>query len=215
MADDRRMNRRNFFRNGFRELLKPVVESLDEKLVELGKLAPELGALAGATPAEPAKRLPFALAFLRPPGALPEEDFLAKCSSCGACVAACPADAITINDHVAGGRPFINANANACTVSGGLACMTVCPTGALVPTPMRFIDMGTARWSRATCVRTARGHSCTTCVDVCPIGETAIRLDGNDVQVLDDGCVGCGLCQQHCPTDPKSIVVEPVAARRG
>jgi NAD-dependent dihydropyrimidine dehydrogenase PreA subunit len=25
--------------------------------------------------------------------------------------------------------------------------------------------------------------------------------------VIEDGCVGCGVCQDQCPTEPKSIIV--------
>ena len=206
MPDDHRFNRRNFFRSGFRELLRPVVDQLEDKLAELGKIA------ASTLPAE-AKKPAFSLKFLRPPGALPEAAFLQACSRCGACVNACPANAIVINERVADGAPFVDANAAACVVCSTLECMNVCPTGALVPVPMADIDMGTARWSPMTCLRTASGEACTICVDVCPIGEVAIRLDGNNVQVIDDGCVGCGLCQNKCPTSPKSITVEPRAAR--
>jgi ferredoxin-type protein NapG len=68
--------------------------------------------------------------------------------------------------------------------------------------------MGTAIWQQDTCVRTA-GESCTTCIDVCPIGEMAIVLDGNQIKVIEDGCTGCGMCQNRCPTRPRSITVKP------
>ena len=206
MPDDRRINRRNFFRNGFRELLKPVAEQLEEKLVELSKIAPQLAPEPDVPPA-------FALPLLRPPGALAEADFLATCSRCGTCVNVCPADAIAINDRAAGGAPYVNADVAACVLCAELACMNACPSGALVPVPLPDIDMGTARWVQHTCLR-VRGEPCTICVDACPVGEVAIRVDANLITVLDDGCTGCGLCQQRCPTSPKSIVVEPAANRR-
>lgn len=207
-ADDdrRRVNRRSFFRNGLRELLRPVVESIDEKITQLKDVLPP--------EPTPATR-PLSLTFLRPPGALDEPMFLAKCSRCGDCVAACPANAIVISPSAANGAPFIDANVAPCVVCTTLECMTVCPTGALEPTPIKFIDMGTARWKPETCVRT-RGEDCRICVDECPIGEVAISLDASgNVRVHDDGCVGCGVCQHRCPTIPKSIVVEPKAARIG
>ncbi len=78
-----------------------------------------------------------------------------------------------------------------------------------MPTPLADIDMGTAEWHPETCVRTHDGQPCTVCVDVCPVGEVAIQLLGNRVQVWPDGCTGCGLCQNRCPTTPKSITVTP------
>lgn len=203
MNDDRRINRRNFFRSGFRELLRPVVESLEEKLEQVQS-------------ASPRPRPAVSLALLRPPGALEETQFLATCSRCGVCVSACPVDAIQLDlseRRIGDGAPYIDANLSPCVVCSTLECMTVCPTGALVPTPIRYLDMGTARWDRTTCLRTS-GEECRICVDDCPVGEVAIRVDeAGYVQVLETGCVGCGVCQNVCPTTPKSIAVEPKALR--
>ena len=70
------------------------------------------------------------------------------------------------------------------------------------------IQIGLAEVSYDTCLRT-EGIKCTYCVDSCPIGETAIRLDSrNRIEVISHGCVGCGVCQYECPTAPKSIIVK-------
>jgi ferredoxin-type protein NapG len=58
---------------------------------------------------------------------------------------------------------------------------------------------------------------CDLCVLECPIGETAIRLEpladsdvaGAMTPVVQDGCVGCGVCQMVCPEDPTCIVIDP------
>lgn len=197
----RRFSRRGFFRDGLRELLRPVVDSLDDKL----------DALKRSLPAPPRGRA-VSLTLLRPPGALAEADFLKTCDRNGACVKACPAEAIKINQNVADGAPYIDANLAPCVVCTTLECMMVCPTGALVPTPIRNIDMGTAGWDDKTCVR-SHGQDCKICVDECPIGEFAIRLIDGRVSVSDAGCVGCGVCQNRCPTTPRSIIVEPRAVR--
>jgi ferredoxin-type protein NapG len=72
--------------------------------------------------------------------------------------------------------------------------------------------MGTAVWHEQTCVRT-HGEACTMCVDHCPVGTAALDFDGHRVVVHEDGCVGCGVCQNSCPTDPKSITVTPKRLR--
>src|SRR5262249_32665814 len=90
--------------------------------------------------------------------------------------------------------------------------MHVCPTGALVPTPLADIDMGTAKWREITCVR-SHGEDCTICVDRCPLGSAAIELLDGKIYVIEGGCIGCGVCEHACPTTPKSIVVIPKAAR--
>ena len=47
-----------------------------------------------------------------------------------------------------------------------------------------------------------------------PVGESAIKINEmSQIEVIEEGCIGCGVCQQECPTSPKSIVVIPIAAK--
>lgn len=147
---------------------------------------------------------------LRPPGALPEAQFLATCYHCGNCVDACPAHAIA---HVQGdgeplnGTPVIVASAQPCLVCDSLACMQVCPSGALRPTPREQIRMGRAAVDHGACLRT-QGQDCRVCVDLCPMGEAALRLDDAGAVAVGPGCIGCGICEWQCPTDPRAVVVQ-------
>jgi ferredoxin-type protein NapG len=54
---------------------------------------------------------------------------------------------------------------------------------------------------------------CDLCVVYCPLGDEAIELkdlgNGKYLPEIKDGCVGCGVCQMLCPTDPKAIIIEP------
>jgi len=83
--------------------------------------------------------------------------------------------------------------------------MPACPTGALAIVEREQIDMGTANWFEQTC-RITQGEDCTICLDDCPIGRTAIELQDGRIHVFEEGCTGCGLCQNHGPTDPKSSI---------
>jgi len=205
MSSDRPVNRRGFFREGLRELLKPLsqavepIEAFSRQFSELEKVN--------------AKKVPLKI-LLRPPGALPEQKFLDACSRCGECVKVCPAQCIKIDatGGLGAGRPYIDAEAMPCVVCDGLVCMPACPTGALVPTLLNGIDMGLAVWNEKACLRT-QGEQCTICVDQCPLGATAIDLHERKIRVIESGCIGCGVCQHYCPTEPRSIVV--VNAERG
>ena len=152
--------------------------------------------------------------LLRPPGAIPEAEFLEVCHRCGKCVEVCPADAIKLyacdDDHL-NGTPVIDPDIAACVICDDLACMNVCPSGALVLVDSpHSIRMGLAVMNHSVCVR-SQGEDCTKCIDLCPLGESAIRLDAaGKVEVLDPGCVGCGVCQFHCPTEPKAIIITPL-----
>jgi ferredoxin-type protein NapG len=59
------------------------------------------------------------------------------------------------------------------------------------------------------------GKECTLCADMCPIPNpmNAIAMvpdakGGNKPEIY-DGCIGCGVCQEVCPTSVPSIVVKP------
>ena len=211
MSDQDPINRRRFFRAGLGELLKPLfqaVEPIHEIARQIGNLEPQID---GVTPA----RKEISSRWLRPPGALAEAEFLDTCSRCGECVKVCPAQCIKIDARgtMGEGAPYIQPSEMPCVLCDGLKCMHVCPTGALVPTILDQVDMGTAFWNESICVR-SRGEDCTICIDHCPVGTAALELVDGKVKVHEDGCSGCGVCQHRCPTDPKSIIVIPKAARR-
>lgn len=218
MRDDKPINRRAFFRFGLRRLAERALDSaipmqgLVEQLTNLHE--PSRPAPAKRPGTSPARRVSLDI-VLRPPGALDEQQFVDTCSRCGDCAKVCPAEAILLDPtgKKGNGAPWIDANVMSCVLCDGLYCMDACSTGALAPTPLLEIDMGTARWAESMCVR-SDGEDCTLCVDQCPVGEAALRVEGRSIQVIDDACTGCGVCQTQCPTDPKAIIVIPRSARR-
>ncbi len=196
MADE--TGRRGFFKEALNQLIQPVAEFLDDTV----------GDHLLAEDAE--QRVIF-----RPPGALPEAEFLETCHRCGNCVKNCPANAIQplqSSDASIANTPYIDPDEQPCVICDSLACMYVCPSGALQPVYAEDIRIGLAVFTVETCLRT-KDVECTYCVDTCPIGEEAIRLTSDGVvEVLGSGCTGCGVCQYACPTAPKSIVIKPLAA---
>ena len=213
-SSDKKMDRRRFFRAGLAEMMKP----LDAAMRPLEHVAREFGKLDSIEyrPAvAPPRTAPTVdRPWLRPPGAIPEKEFREACSKCNQCVSACPVYAIHIDysGDEGAGFPYIDADAQACTLCDGQPCMPACPTGALAIVEREQIDMGTANWFEQTC-RITQGEDCTICLDDCPIGRTAIELQDGRIHVFEEGCTGCGLCQNHCPTDPKSIIVIPKSSR--
>ena len=191
MSDE--TGRRDFFKEALNQIIKPVAEFLDDKVGD---------------------QFPFDKPnhiILRPPGALPEDEFLEKCLRCGNCVKNCPANAIQplqSHDSNLTNTPYIDPEEQPCVICDSLACMHVCPSGALQPVFAEDIRIGLAVFNIETCLRT-KSVDCSYCVDTCPIGEDAITFSPDGiVEVLDSGCTGCGVCQYACPTDPKSIVIE-------
>ena len=232
MPDDKPVDRRRFFREGLKEFLRPLskaVNPLEKVVKQIGALdsavagaagfpRPAQSSIPGAPPppgtirrSEPQTPLEY---WLRPPGALDEPFFAQTCSRSGNCVTACPAQCIIIDNRgeKGDGAPYIDAAAMACVVCKDLACMYACPSGALVPTPVAKIDMGTAIWDEHMCVRTY-GTECKICVDKCPLGTVAIDLRDGKIQVNESGCIGCGVCEHECPTPAKSITIMTRAKR--
>ncbi|MCB9882148.1 MAG: 4Fe-4S dicluster domain-containing protein [Planctomycetes bacterium] len=149
---------------------------------------------------------------LRPPGALDEGEFLRTCQRSMECVKACPANAIQPyrgSDAQKRGTPHIVPSMSPCVVCDDLACMDACPSGALVPLPRDAIQIGFATVDHDRCTRRHDGGVCRTCVDVCPIGTSALMVNPNDLLEVLAGCVGCGVCEFHCPTRPRAIRVLP------
>ncbi|MCA9519080.1 MAG: 4Fe-4S dicluster domain-containing protein, partial [Myxococcales bacterium] len=149
----------------------------------------------------------------RPPGALPEADFLAVCETCHRCVDACPEDAIVpaMDMERAGrvGTPMLPLQRVACALCADVPCAVACPTGALRPIPVTQIRLGRAEVMRNLCLNHL-GQPCEICVDHCPIGDAALSVGADGFPVVGaDACTGCGQCVVRCPTYPAAIRVVP------
>ena len=183
------------------------------------------------------KRSPF---VVRPPGSLPEDDFLSRCIRCGQCMRVCPNNALhpTLLESGLEGlwTPFLIAKIGYCEPTCTL-CGQVCPTGAISEltlnqkvgdeeTPPNRI--GTAFLDRGRCLPWAMATPCIVCEEWCPTSPKAIYLreeiaidrQGNEVSVkrphVDPAlCTGCGACEYACPVyDRKAIYITSVGESR-
>ncbi len=169
---------------------------------------------------------------LRPPGALPESDFLAACVRCGLCVRDCPYDTLKLaelGDSVATGTPYFEARKIPCEMCEDIPCVVACPTGAL---DRELIDIEEARMGLAvlidqeTCLNYL-GLRCDVCYRVCPVIDKAITLERmhnprSDRHALflptvhSDHCTGCGKCEQACVLPGESAIkVLPIQLAQG
>ncbi len=150
---------------------------------------------------------------LRPPGALEEEAFAARCIRCGRCAEVCAWHALRPAGAALGleaGTPEVVPREAPCWLC--LRCPPVCPTGALAPVAaVRDVRMGRARIVAERCFA-HQGVLCRTCLDACPLQGEAIRQDAALRPVITERCVGCGLCEQRCPPDEPAIFVVPKGA---
>lgn len=193
--------RRSFFRRSLRTLTAGGIVAAGLGVVS--------AILARGRTVPAAARGRFGL--LRPPGALAEDDFLARCIRCTECLDACRAGAIRLFPSGSGahsGTPYILPDEVACNLC--LDCGRACPSGA-IHTLSRADDarMGTAVVDERLCVSHNGTGVCGACFTVCPLKNRAITQDYRNAPLVHpESCVGCGLCEEACIVkDPKAIRV--------
>jgi ferredoxin-type protein NapG len=151
--------------------------------------------------------------YLRPPGALPEAEFLKACIRCGACAQACPPDCIRCFDR--GSRqdtPYILPRQKACELC--MKCVKVCPTGALETIPEEAVKMGKAVLDKDLCLSHRGRGVCEVCYQCCPRKGKAITQELIRLKPVfhEEHCTGCGMCEEGCPVRKKAVEVIPIDA---
>jgi len=168
---------------------------------------------------------------IRPPGALDEAAFLARCITCGACVDSCPTGAL-IPDFGRTGvdglfTPVLVPRRGWCEPSC-TRCGEVCPTAAITrlqPAEKQAINgpakvvIGIAFVDRGRCLPWAMERPCIVCEEMCPTSPKAIWLEPVDAigpngrtihlqrpHVNPELCTGCGLCENRCPVGERAAI---------
>ncbi len=161
------------------------------------------------------RRLLEGRAPLRPPGAVPEREFLRRCIKCTKCAQVCPYGSIEVGhlEHGASfGTPWIVPRAMPCYLC--MKCPPACPSGALdnALTEKKHVRMGLAVIDHTKCLP-YKGVICRACFERCPIYREAITLrDEFYPEVHADACVGCGVCEYVCPAEETAITVRSAPA---
>jgi MauM/NapG family ferredoxin protein len=183
------------------------------------------GAIAGALmlpalKAEALTRRDNTGRLMRPPGAVPELVFNARCLACGQCIKVCPTNALqpcTLGDGFSRlSTPKLVPRIGGCEEKC-YSCGQVCPTRAINKLPYeekRFVKIGTAVIDRHRCLAWEQNKECLVCDEVCPYNAITPRVVETTkgpfkVPIVDaDLCIGCGMCEQQCPIfDMAAIVV--------
>ncbi|HEX2981576.1 MAG TPA: 4Fe-4S binding protein [Anaerolineaceae bacterium] len=152
---------------------------------------------------------------LRPPGALPENEFLQTCILCQECIRVCPTGglrpAVLENGLNGLGAPVLAPRQGGCSLNPSCPqlCAQVCPVGAIQPISKTEMKIGVAVVDRFTCLAWDQGAKCLVCVEAC-LNSAAIPFNGR-VTVDPNRCTGCGRCESGCPVPGGAIHVRPIA----
>ena len=167
---------------------------------------------------------------MRPPGALPEKDFLKACLKCGQCMVACPYDTLmlaSVNDKILSGTPHFQARNIPCYMCTDYPCIKECPSKALTVEAITVNDvtsinnskMGLAVIHKESCIA-FWGIQCDACYRACPLMGKAISLETDKnvhtqkhanlkPLINSDVCTGCGLCEHVCVVEKPAVKVLP------
>jgi MauM/NapG family ferredoxin protein len=161
---------------------------------------------------------------IRPPGAVPEDQFLAACTRCGTCIGACLTGGLQPSLLEAGFEgmwtPILVGRLGGCEAECNL-CGKVCHTQAI-----RYIELeqkkkvkiGRAVIDRDLCLAWKEERVCYICDEICPFDSIEfVHTEDASIdkpRVKPDKCTGCGLCEWKCPVTPPAIYVTPQGADR-
>ncbi len=163
------------------------------------------------------------VSLIRPPGAIPENDFLSRCVRCGECIKSCITNTLQPAAFEAGFEglwtPMHHMRHAGCEQQCNM-CGQVCPTQAIRSLPLeerKYARVGTAVITRDKCLAWEQNKLCIICDEQCPYNAIVFKhVDGHKRPFVDETkCNGCGICEEKCPIIGESaIVVTPMGEVR-
>lgn len=153
--------------------------------------------------------------LIRPPGSLPEKNFVSACTGCGECLKVCPNNALQSTFLEAGlaglYTPRLVPRIGYCEEFCNF-CGRVCPTEAIKVLSIeekRVIQMGVAHIDKTRCLAYEQDKICLVCNEQCSY-HAIVGDDKDDKKrpiVKEEKCTGCGICENKCPVDGESAII--------
>ena len=153
--------------------------------------------------------------LIRPPGALPETEFLRTCIRCGECMKSCLTNTLQPCLWESGlsglWTPRLDLRMAACEQNCNV-CGKVCPTQAIRSLSLEektHAKIGTAVLRKEMCLVWAQNKICLICDEICPYNAIVFRpVEGyRRPVVVASKCNGCGFCENRCPVKGESAIV--------
>ncbi|MGL4852107.1 MAG: 4Fe-4S dicluster domain-containing protein, partial [Phocaeicola sp.] len=159
------------------------------------------------------KKIPQRNTPITPPGSRGARNMKVHCTACQLCVSACPNQVLRPSSKLETFmQPEMSYERGYCRPEC-TKCSEVCPAGAIKRISREdksATQIGHAVWNRELCIPIANGDSCGNCARHCPTGAISMVASGErtpKVPAVDvERCIGCGACEQVCPSRPYSAI---------
>ncbi|MBQ4021247.1 MAG: 4Fe-4S binding protein [Bacteroidales bacterium] len=153
---------------------------------------------------------------LTPFGSKSVKDFYDRCTACQLCVSQCPNNVLKPStDLMHFMQPYMTYENGYCRPECTI-CSQVCPAGAIEPLTKEekiSFHIGVATVERDLCIVERDGVNCGNCSRHCPAEAiTMVPKDPGDPASLlipavnEAKCIGCGACENLCPSRPLSAI---------
>ncbi|MBO7437479.1 MAG: 4Fe-4S binding protein [Bacteroidaceae bacterium] len=159
------------------------------------------------------KKAPERSERLVPFGAGSVKKFYNHCTACQLCVSACKNGVLRPSSDLEHFMQPVMGYENGYCRPECNACSQVCPAGAIKPVTVEqkhAIRIGVAKVNLDLCLPAQGKDSCGNCSYHCPSGAIRmVRQPGSRNQipsVVEDRCIGCGACENLCPSRPISAI---------
>lgn len=162
------------------------------------------------------KKIPERRTPIVPPGARSLNNMARHCTACQLCVSACPNGVLRPSTRLETlMQPESSYERGYCRPEC-TRCSEVCPTGAISlidKAEKSSVQIGHAVWVKENCLVLTEGVSCGNCARHCPAGAIQMVPVQPDVEdslripvVNTERCIGCGACENLCPSRPFSAI---------
>ena len=209
-----------------RAFLTATAAVLGASIVEAQEKTTDGGLAAITDMKRPERKQPIC-----PPGAISLKNMQTKCTGCQLCVSECPNDVLRPSNSLMHMMMPTSSYERGFCRPECTRCSDVCPAGAIVKFPgdekerravKSSTKIGTAHWIADNCIVNTDGVSCGLCSRRCPTSAIKMVLSNPDDRkslripaVDEERCIGCGACENLCPSRPFSaIYVEGIDVQR-
>lgn len=162
------------------------------------------------------KKIPNRKNHISPPGSKSHVNIASRCTGCQLCISVCPNQVLRPSGKIENFmHPIASYERGYCRPEC-TKCSEVCPTGAIQKIDIAdksSIQIGRAQWVKENCIPLTDGVSCGNCERHCPVGAiqmvASIAGDAESLKipaVNSEKCIGCGACENLCPSRPFSAI---------